>query len=311
MGQQMHKIKVVTPAGRKLYLELLKHYILNDASIDEWILWDNCRNPDDRIYINQLAKDNPKITILAIDNPDGTNRTINRFFEFCNEDDTFYIRIDDDVVYLPPNFGRDFYQRAIANRDNYIWYSPVVINNAVSTWMLVNSKKISTNAIISCQANDTNGWKNPRFAYALLNGFADIIENNKISELKVENLEVSGSRFSVNCIGFFGENRNKYADVFCPLNLDEEEWISAVLPYKIKKRGLVFGDLNVCHFSFFTQEKHLIQSGIIKRFYKIANLEIDKAQEAKHNKAMKPKLRFVLDSKFNSGKRNLELKFNI
>ena len=51
-----HRIIVVTPAGRKAYLEILKTYILKDESIDEWILWDNCRLESDRIYIKNLAK---------------------------------------------------------------------------------------------------------------------------------------------------------------------------------------------------------------------------------------------------------------
>ncbi len=51
-----HKIVVVTPAGRRAYLELLSKYVIDDADIDEWHLWDNCRLQADRYHINQLAQ---------------------------------------------------------------------------------------------------------------------------------------------------------------------------------------------------------------------------------------------------------------
>jgi hypothetical protein len=100
----MHRIVVVTPAGRRKYLDVLKHYILNDYSIDAWHLWDNCRSEADRRYIYELERISPKISIISIKGSDGSNASVNRFYTKCRDPDVFYIKMDDDIVYLPKNF---------------------------------------------------------------------------------------------------------------------------------------------------------------------------------------------------------------
>ncbi len=51
--KKYHKIIVVTPAGRKRYLDIMSKYIFKNNSIDEWDLWDNCRGQSHASYFNQ------------------------------------------------------------------------------------------------------------------------------------------------------------------------------------------------------------------------------------------------------------------
>ena len=99
--EKRHKIIVVTPASRQRYLEILATYILQDNFIDEWYLWDNCRKKEDRAYINKLANSYPKVHVVNEPGVDGTNKSINKFFKHARDPDAFYIRLDDDIVYLP------------------------------------------------------------------------------------------------------------------------------------------------------------------------------------------------------------------
>ena len=110
----MHKIICVTPAGRRRYLELLRHYIRRETEIREWHLWDNCRTSEDRAYINELARRHPKIRIVRIADTDGTNPSVNRFYRFCADPEAFYLKMDDDIVYLTEDLSARLYRQASA-----------------------------------------------------------------------------------------------------------------------------------------------------------------------------------------------------
>jgi len=274
----IHKIIAVTPAGRRPYLDLLKHYILKDETIDEWHLWDNCRHPDDRLYIEQLERTHAKIRVVRIANPDGTNRSVNRFYRFCDDDNAFYIKMDDDLVCLPDALGRRMYEVAVAERSAYLWWSPVVINNAICSWVLQSFGVLTSNVQLSAQAGTFEGWRSSSFANALHTAYLDILERDPAAfEAKlavVPNLPVSLARFSINCIAFFGADVLNLGDTFCPLGVDDEEWLSAILPARSGRPGRLIGNLAVAHFSFFPQEGELVRTDILERYYRVARLEM-------------------------------------
>jgi len=273
-----HKVIAVTPAGRRAYLDLLKNYILKDSSIDEWHLWDNCRDPDDRAYLAELERDHAKIRIVRVPSADGTNRSVNRFYRFCDDENAFYIKMDDDLVLLPEGLGRRMYDVAITERGTHLWWSPVVVNNAICSWVLQHFGLFRFNIDLTAQASSFAAWRSPYFAAALHRAYLDAIEGDRnLFEARladVPNLSVSLSRFSINCIGFFGSDVAALGPLFCPPDIDDEEWLSAVLPAKIGRPGRVIGGLAVAHFSFFTQEAELVRTDILERYYRIAQVEM-------------------------------------
>lgn len=268
-----HRIVAVTPAGRRRYLELLKHYILKDTSIDEWFLWDNCRDPLDREYINQLEVEHSKIKVIRRDHADGSNRSVNGFYASCADESVFYIKVDDDIVYLPEEFGASLYANALNERELFLWWSPLVINNAICSWLLKYHSDIHIPEHVSCQAGDSFGWKDPAFAEKLHKTFLSAVEANNVRAFQVAHFGVSLARFSINCLGFFGEDVRRYGQQFCPADVDDEEWLSACLPSITGRPGRVVGNLTVSHFSFFTQERELLCSRILDRYYRLAGLQ--------------------------------------
>jgi hypothetical protein len=264
----------VTPAGRRAYLEILKSYILADPAIVEWHLWDNCRRPDDREYINALASQNPKIKIVKPPSTaTGTNRSINQFYALTRDPSVFYIKMDDDLVYLPPNFGRDFYAKALAEKGRYSYWSPLIVNNAICSWLLKYHACLKIDAEIMASAGCYVGWKSPYFAIDLHKFFLSALRDNKLGHFRVPDFQISLARYSINCIGYFGDEAQALGDRFCPLDVDDEEWISAVLPSITGKPGRILGDLLISHFSFFTQEDELIEADLLKDYYLIAGLD--------------------------------------
>jgi hypothetical protein len=267
-----HKIVAVTPAGRRHYLELLRHYVCADATIDEWHLWDNCWNPKDRRYIEELEAAEKKVKLIRLDRVDGTSRSVNQFYQFCTEEDAFYIKIDDDIVYLPEGFGGALYRRAMDEHEKYLWWSPLIINNSICSWLIKHHSLIKITEGMSCQASDLCGWLDPAFAEKMHRKFLAALKVGDITPFFVPDFEISLSRFSINCVGFFGADVKALGPVFCPPDVDDEEWISAYLPSRLHRPGRVIGNLVVAHFSFTPQEPELLQSRILDQYYKAADL---------------------------------------
>ena len=268
-----HKIVVVTPAGRRPYLELLTHYIVADESIDEWRLWDNCRTASDREYIHNLASRHKKIVVIQATHIDGSNLSISQFYEACDDSNTFYIKIDDDIVYLPPGFGGALYSKARSEADRYTWWSPLVVNNAICSWLLKYHSQLRIDAPLSASATCVHGWRSARFAFVLHQAFLEAVRTGCVDRFRVPDATISLSRFSINCVGFFGQLARSMGDSFCPSNVDDEEWISAVLPSITGLPGRIAGDLVIAHFSFFTQEDELIRTNILANYFRLAGLE--------------------------------------
>jgi Glycosyl transferase family 2. len=275
-----YKIIAVTPAGRKQYLELLKQYVLNDGCIAEWQLWDNCRTDADREYINILASQHPKIKIIRTEGTAGINRDVNKFYRYCNDTDAFYLKIDDDVVYIKDGCARKMLEKAVATKDRCIWWSPLVINNAVSSWLLKYHTANDIPQTLTCQAGDQNGWKNPEFAAFIHTMALDAIRKNEPGKFSMPDFEISLSRFSINFYCFFGETVRKLGEAFCPPDVDDEEWLSAVLPSREGKKGLIVGSEFVVHFAFHTQERHLLEQNILAQYYELAGLEYKREKKS-------------------------------
>ena len=276
-----HRIIAVTPAGRRLYMECLKHYVLADDSIAEWHLWDNCRKESDRLYIRDLAARHDKIRLVEVDGCNGQVGSINRFYSHAREADAFYIKMDDDIVYLPPNLGHDLYARASAERERFAWWSPLVVNNAICSWLLKYHSKLRIDAPLTANAACETGWRNAAFAHCLHDRFLQAAAADALDTFRVRDFEIALSRFSINCIGYFGADAAASGGEFCPLGVDDEEWISAVWPSRIGRPGRILGDVLVSHFSFYTQDKELRRSDLIVRYYRLAGLEPPELPEAK------------------------------
>lgn len=283
----MERVIAVTPAGRRGYLELLAHYVLADPAITEWHLWDNCRQQSDRQYIHALAQANAKIKIITRPYTDGSNSSINGFYKLCQEADTFYIKMDDDLVYLPPGFGDTMRKKAGLERGRKLWWSPLVVNNAICTWLFKYFSNVTIEAEVTAQAACRVGWRSAVFAENLHSAFISALRGDQVAAFNVPDKDVMLSRFSINCIGFFGSDVATAGDDFCPPGVDDEEWLSAVLPARLNLPGRIIGDCIIAHFSYWTQEADLLKTRLLEDYYDIAGLQLnDKPVKKMGSKAL-------------------------
>lgn len=265
------KVIVVTPAGRRRYLELLAKYVLGDEAVAEWHLWDNCRDPADRAYIRSLA--DPRIKIVSLPDSNGDNRSINKFYRTMSDPNAFYVKLDDDICYLPPGFFGRFAAKAAASSTNAIWFSPLVINNAICSWLLSFHGKIRSSHPLSCLAACEIGWKSAEFAVLLHRAFLNKLEANRVKDLYIPDATMTMGRFSINCLGVFGTDRVALGDAFCPLDVDDEEHISAFLPMLTGRPGQIIGDEVVAHFGYYTQERVVLDTDILARYYRVEAMQ--------------------------------------
>lgn len=269
------KLIVVTPCGREKYLRLLSHYVLGCEEVAEWQLWENCRNDADRKYLHELARSDPRCKIKQLDGANGGSAIIGEFFRFCNDRDALYLRLDDDIVYVEPSFFRRFIERAEVERGQSIWFAPLIINNAICSSLIKHLSNIVIEGPVSAQAMCPSSWRYPNFPEALHPVFIEAVKAGRLDDFHVPDREVRMSRFSINAIGFFGSDRVELGETFMPSGCQtEEEWLSVVLPAKLNRPGKVFGDMLVAHFSFYTQERRLLQTSILDGYYEIAGIPV-------------------------------------
>ena len=263
---------VVTPAGRERYLRLLAHYVLASAEVDEWQLWDNCRTESDRRYLHELVQRDERCTLKTLPGADGGWAIIGDFFRFCDDPDALYLRLDDDIVFIEPDFFPRFRARAMAARGTAVWFSPLIINNAICNWLLKFFSRVDIKGPLTCQAMCPFSWAHASFAAAVHPVFVDAVRRGRTDDFRVPDRDVRLSRFSINAFGFFGADKAALGEAFYPPEGNEEEWLSAVLPAKLDRPGRIFGDLFVAHFSFYTQERALLATSLLESYYGLAGI---------------------------------------
>jgi hypothetical protein len=266
------KLVVVTPAGREKYLRLLSHYVLKSPEVHEWHLWDNCRNEADRAYLQQLAASDPRCRIKRLPHADGTFDVIGQFYRFCDDPGAFYLRLDDDVVFVEDGFFRKFMARVMSERGSAIWYAPLIINNAICNSLIKQLSGVLVDGPLTCQASCMFSWAHASFPQALHPVFIEAVRSNRLDNFRVPDREIRLSRFSINAIGIFGSDIVNLGEQFHPKLGDEEEWLSATLPARLNRPGKILGDLVVAHFSFYTQERQLLRTDILAAYYELAGL---------------------------------------
>ncbi len=259
-----YKIVCVTPAGRRRYLKLLAPYILNSPFVDRWDLWENTVNKHDIAFLRKLEQNFEKVKIVKHPNGkiDGT-KSINDFFTEAIDFDTVYIRFDDDVVWVAPDFFEKFLNFRI-NNPQYFLVFPLIINNAVCSHLLQMENKLNTNIYISANAFDPIGWKNSEFAYKLHKLFLNILIKGNFTEMFLEkNYFISLNRFSINCMSWFGKDFFKFGGKVIG---DEEEFLTVVAGARLERCNIIFGKTLVSHYAFGIQRKYLDNTDILNNY---------------------------------------------
>jgi len=268
----MKKI-IVTPAGRKKYLEVLhKNLYKCKDEFDEWVIWVNTDNQEDINYIETLSNHYDYIKLQYSDvpvDPNGSHTaTICRFFKNCIDENTVYLRLDDDVVYIEKGSIKNLFEFRIENEQYFLVYGNI-LNNALLTHIYQLKNIVSGLAPVSYNCEDENGWRSGGFAANLHDVFLKKQEQNKTTDFFIENWVLSNfERCSINSISWLGKTFKTFnGDV----GSAEEIWLSSDKPKELNMPNIIFGESLFVHYAFSPQRLILDNTNILERYSKITN----------------------------------------
>ena len=131
------KLVVLTFGGRecslKILFTLIKQY---KQYIHEYRIYIATTIHSDIDYMENFAKENSdfvKTVYFTVNGNtvlDDREKIWDNAYKCCQEDDTVYLKLDDDIVYIDETLFTDFIQYRILNRNAPIIY-PVIINNHI------------------------------------------------------------------------------------------------------------------------------------------------------------------------------------
>jgi hypothetical protein len=261
---------VLTPAGRREYLELLFVHLsrqrLDFAMFIEWHLWLNTLVPEDVAYMRELERQHSWIKVITDPESDPTAGSFNihRFFKHATDRHTVYIRLDDDVVYLEPGFLQKLYKARVSCNPDYFLVYANIINNAVITHAHQRGGAFMypTKVEPTCMGN---AWSDPAISEQLHRQF--------LSDVRAGNLQrwhqsfdpfETTERVSINAFAFFG---SVFQNIH--VGIDEEDWLSVVHLRESGKRNLVIPGAICAHYAFYTQRPHLNTTDILEQYRRL------------------------------------------
>lgn len=266
-----YKVVVVTPAGRKKYMELLIPYILKEKNIiDEYRIWVNTKETSDIKWFLELnLKYKNFINLEFLDCEVNSVHTIHKFFKNCIDKNTIYIRIDDDVVWMENNFFEKLLKARIAMPDFLLLYANIV-NNSICDYLQPIKHKYSQ--VINLGCLDQNGYHNSKLAEEKHNKLIQNIKNNTLDEYRFNSVvNLANIQVSINCISWFGKEFEKFNG---NVEQDEEIFLSCRKPILSKKYNAICSDALCSHYAFYVQREYLETTNILEKYRELLNENI-------------------------------------
>lgn len=270
-----YKIVVNTAAGRRRYMQYLVPFVLSSDIIDRYDIWINTHNGADIEFFKRLANKYSKINLCW--QPEGIVNgisSINAFYKSCIEEDTIYFKLDDDIIWMDKDAIKDMVDFRIDN-PRYFLVTPLVINNALTTYLLQVRNKIKLKKYCNAVSGHDILWKDGSFASDLHKWFFNnYLQNGEYKKLYIGKQEMGMTRFSINSILWFGKEMKKINGV---VPGDDEEFLSCIYPSMHNLSNCWNGDTIMSHFAFFPQRERLDSEGILDMYGEyVSNIKDEK-----------------------------------
>lgn len=265
----MKKI-IVTPAGRKRYLEILLCNLLKCRNeFQEWHIWINTNVDDDKVYIKELSHRYDFIKPVELSVPFNNNLSIYSFFSNSKDPASVYLRLDDDVCYIRPGSIESVFKCRLEDEKPFLIYGNIV-NNSVITYLHQQYGIMHNNkGAVNYECMDELGWKNPEFALEVHQNFFNHFNQQNLDIYNMSDWWLTKyERVSINAISWLGSTFDSFGG---RVGEDEEHWLSCVKPAELGAPNKIHGGSLFVHFAFMTQRSFLEQTNLLERYRDIAN----------------------------------------
>lgn len=271
---QEYKVVVVTPAGREKYLSVFKNFIykkMNEGLIDGWQLWQNTVELRDIAYLEKMEKENPRVKIYRIGesiNDTGFYDTYNPlkthlFFLNTHDDDTIYIRFDDDIIWAADDAIEKICQARIDNPDSLLIYPNIVNSTICNSWhqeigaLSEEAGKVKRFSLIDPNYAylDEFNYSDSKLADHIHNTFKKHYNEGTLHKYYLPSRKfINYERFSICCIAWWGKDKLRPGYI-------EEPQLSWELPEALNKPNYFVGDALLVHYSYHTQRPYFVACG--------------------------------------------------
>ncbi len=269
-----HQVVSVTPAGRKQYLDILIPYLLNQRHIiDKHYFWINTLNKADIDYMHNIRDQYPDFFGLKyLSNPRSDvrgawrNTLIHQFFPDCCEQDTIYIRFDDDICYIAPDTVEKLCNHRLSNKEAFLIF-PTIVNNAHMSYHHQRNGVISNDFGPLHYETFGIGQNSGRVAESIHSSFISSLVNKESNRFHLQSYTLSNyERVSINCIVWLGDDFAKFGG---KVGIDEENWLTTIKPSELQRPNIICGDALVAHFAFGPQRPYLEKNTTILNEYRL------------------------------------------
>ena len=304
------RLVVLTFAGKKAHLQILFSYILKFKKyIDEYKLFVATTNSEDIEYMIDFKNKNEDFVKLEYYRENGNvilenkNKIWDYAYSICQEDNTIYLKLDDDIVFTEESLFTDFIKYREQSEAPLLF--PVIINNVyfsnlfsnnniynnnlkgnmINSWPvtyqrikpIIESKKQNNDLKIGkiTQLNEVLcpiSWGNLNYCVGLHNLFIEKIKKNEIQSFYMDN-HVVPNKFPVSiCCCSWKGNQLKNINQLIGKVFDDEPWWTIWMPTWLNKDNEVYGKTIVGHYSYYKQrELGLDNTDILKKYNDIIN----------------------------------------
>jgi hypothetical protein len=300
------KLVVLTFGGRECYLKILFPLILKYKQyIDEYRIYIATTIQSDIDYMEEFAKEHDFVKTMYC-NIDGEvildDKCIiwDNAYKSCQEDNTVYLKLDDDIVYFDESLFTDFIQYRIQNPNPPLLY-PVIINNHFISWLLqergIYNPEIKSyigntwsdtitrvyQHIIHNKQNKLHvgdfipdneilcpvAWGDLKYCCDLHNQFLEDLKEGNIQKYKLNtNLELNEAQaVSINVCSWLGSDLKEITRTCGEMNGDEPWW-SIYVPVWTGRSNEIYGNCVVSHYAYYRQrELGLDSTDILEKYY--------------------------------------------
>jgi hypothetical protein len=285
MAYRGYKVEVFIPSGRKRTMSILMDNLSRFQNIvDRVQIWLNTGDgqeedqkwleslPDiygDWVKLYRLTDEQYKIRPIQLRS--------GLFYTNTTQEDTIYIRMDDDIVYVDDLFFQNLLDFRIDNPD-YFLVMGAIVNNAILSYIYQEELELIPKKFgpIEPYCMDPVAWRSGPFATALHETLISHIKSNTVDELFFDRAELkNASRFSISCFCFFGKEFAKFNGIIGQrrpgkVYRDEEIALTEIIPTLDDKLNVICGSAIVAHYSFFAQRPFLDKTDILEQYRAIA-----------------------------------------
>ena len=261
-----YKVKALVFAGRKDTMSILFPKIKSNI-LDEVLIGINTTNKTDIEFIDSyLTLDNKFKKVNIPHHLIGQQSAYFYMFSLLTDEDTIYIKLDDDLIWFSENFFDELVKYRVEHPEYYTIY-PFVVNNPLCNYLgkFFNESEFKDKNDYMFQT-----WKNPIYAGILLRAFAEnVIELTNLPDYEFDQHDSFTNPYicpSINCICFFGrdckdmnwsEEMKQYGG--------DEGFITVGIFNKFgnTRKHIIYSTCKCVHYAFYTQRAFLNSNHIL------------------------------------------------